>query len=672
MYLAYSIRRQLQTRGSSTRHSHMQPPAPNAAVRWQRVSIEKAGETLFLRKVVHAIKQIEMAADSREDRISQRRLRIQARIAQKQAEGSNGQSALVAQKKEVELRDISIGKAQVAETRGRLRKLVSDGDDIVTTVRVEGDDAENLRRFNTEVARAERRKKLLIEAELSAKRNAAITMKWSTLLELDVPMDLLEELRMQKASCDKIVAAKDDLIKEFQSALKGKDEEYVKALKKQANDIDLLLQSMTEQYYEIHQNFEHDLEEIENIFSEERRDFLKKNTEGINLTFDSWHKMQNHHGEERQKRVEDQQNRLENIRLHDAEDYTNMKVKLETEIQKLDQQLEEMRATYQLNTEKLEYNFRVLTERDQENNSTITQQKRKINRLQDVLSTLMSKYAQTDKKFRMANQDLTDQYRRITDQFKDLQLKFKHFEISDVKKFEDVWSMKETDVRDLLKCVLVADKVIQEQQLGLMWFPPQEELINKAFDDSKKRALTAGKRRVENPNGAVDLADLSRIASERVRQVLTMLVDEAGFLVDTKVQKLLETVDASDGQHLKVSSVLQALGIQSEDDMKKLAAYFIVDDGGGGGEVQYIPSDEAVRCAKAFLQDQLDAQTGVEFKVPSKDNDAEEENRHRKQVERDAWDICSNVVSPQTFRIWGALEEHLVRSHCCTYMNKIA
>jgi hypothetical protein len=96
--------------------------------------------------------------------------------------------------------------------------------------------------------------------------------------------------------------------------------------------------------------------------------------------------------------------------------------------------------------------------------------------------------------------------------------------------------------------------------------------------------------------------------------------------------------------------------------MKKLASYFIVDDGGGGGEVQYIPSDEAVRCAKAFLQDQLDAQSGVEFKLPSKDADAEEENRHRKQVERDAWDICANVVSPQTYRVWGALEEHLVRS----------
>ena len=79
----------------------------------------------------------EMAADSREDRIAQRRTRIQARIAQKLAEGSSGQVALVAQKKEVELRDISIGKAQVVETRSRLRKLVSEGDDgfIVTDTR---------------------------------------------------------------------------------------------------------------------------------------------------------------------------------------------------------------------------------------------------------------------------------------------------------------------------------------------------------------------------------------------------------------------------------------------------------------------------------------------------------------------------------------------------------
>lgn len=58
-------------------------------------------------------------------------------------------------------------------------------------------------------------------------------------------------------------------------------------------------------------------------------------------------------------------------------------------IQTLEQQLEEMRATYQLNTEKLEYNYRVLTERDMENSATLSHQKRKLSKLKDALSGLV-------------------------------------------------------------------------------------------------------------------------------------------------------------------------------------------------------------------------------------------------------------------------------------------
>ena len=65
----------------------------------------------------------------------------------------------------------------------------------------------------------------------------------------------------------------------------------------------------------------------------------------------------------------------------------------------------------------------------------------------------------------MTNQELTDAYRRVTEQFKDLQLKVtagqsesivtecdfavqvKHFELSDAQKFEEVWQMKEQESR---------------------------------------------------------------------------------------------------------------------------------------------------------------------------------------------------------------------------------
>lgn len=65
--------------------------------------------------------------------------------------------------------------------------------------------------------------------------------------------------------------------------------------------------------------------------------------------------------------VESYQAQLEALRVADAEDYHILKIRLETDIQNLEQHLEAMRATYQLNTEKLEYNYRVLVERDHEN-----------------------------------------------------------------------------------------------------------------------------------------------------------------------------------------------------------------------------------------------------------------------------------------------------------------
>ena len=65
-----------------------------------------------------------------------------------------------------------------------------------------------------------------------------------------------------------------------------------------------------------------------------------------------------------QERAEQFHLQLEELRLADAEEYNVLKIRLETDIQNLEQHLEAMRATYQLNTEKLEYNHRVLQERD--------------------------------------------------------------------------------------------------------------------------------------------------------------------------------------------------------------------------------------------------------------------------------------------------------------------
>jgi dynein regulatory complex protein 1 len=69
----------------------------------------------------------------------------------------------------------------------------------------------------------------------------------------------------------------------------------------------------------------------------------------------------------RAKKESDYQKEIEDLRIQHAKEYAKQKIKLETEIQNLEKCLEDMKALYLLNTEKLEYNFRVLKEKDEEN-----------------------------------------------------------------------------------------------------------------------------------------------------------------------------------------------------------------------------------------------------------------------------------------------------------------
>merc|ERR1739838_648093 len=144
----------------------------------------------------------------------------------------------------------------------------------------------------------------------------------------------------------------------------------------------------------------------------------------------------------------------------------------------LEQQLQQMKATYQLNQEKLEYNFQVLKKRDEENMITKAQQKRKITKMQDMSNNLRIKLAKQVQAYKDENQHLTDEYHRIAQQYKELHKKMRHFSQIDWKRFEEIWLMNEAVARKLVENTLLADRVIHEQQLGLRWVEPEMKFLD--------------------------------------------------------------------------------------------------------------------------------------------------------------------------------------------------
>ena len=176
----------------------------------------------------------------KEERKRVRQARVDARNASEDKEAGSKAGRGGAQE---EVRR-SKGQQQIADSLAHLDKKKSGGIENITHIRVAADWREGQRRVAEEKQRQERLQRLQEEAVRSGKQNAAVEMRWAELLDQNMPQELHSEIEAQKEACGQIIASKDSLIREFQLQLKAKDEEYVKALKQQADDVEELLRRM--------------------------------------------------------------------------------------------------------------------------------------------------------------------------------------------------------------------------------------------------------------------------------------------------------------------------------------------------------------------------------------------------------------------------------------------
>ena len=99
-------------------------------------------------------------------------------------------------------------------------------------------------------------------------------IRWETSITKNLPQELQDMLNQQRAEYEEMINEKNRLIKEFESELKIKDDQYVKDLKQQAGDVDLLLERMEDQSRTLARAYKKEIKEIENIYSRERKQLV--------------------------------------------------------------------------------------------------------------------------------------------------------------------------------------------------------------------------------------------------------------------------------------------------------------------------------------------------------------------------------------------------------------
>lgn len=148
---------------------------------------------------------------------------------------------------EDEIIEKSQTEKQIETSAEILEKLIAEGDEVVSNVKI-ANDARAIDRHEEDIAVRKKLLKILeVEADESLKKYQLVNEKWSSILESKDPLDIHNSIQSQTAKCDEILKQKEIVIQELKQELENADEKFTVDLKKQSEDINLLIERIENQ-----------------------------------------------------------------------------------------------------------------------------------------------------------------------------------------------------------------------------------------------------------------------------------------------------------------------------------------------------------------------------------------------------------------------------------------
>ncbi|KAJ8953586.1 hypothetical protein NQ318_003008 [Aromia moschata] len=461
--------------------------------------------------------QPQVTSNDPNERKLARRLRIERRWEVIRRQGLSEELS-----KEEESNQIQM---QVQKSAELLEKFIIEGDEYVTNVRVANDGRE------------------------------VIAEKWTEIQNYNDPLQINEEIASQKEKCDLVIKQKDEIIAMLKDEIKKAEKKFTKDQTKQIEDIDTLAHRIEKQITFMRSAYQKEFELIEEVVLLERQQL-------IDATNKRWEELYRKRDEQEADNSDKKFNLLKEFyrsmyerRVAFQEKYRRTKIKLENDVETLQRELERIKALAMLNSEKYDYNYQILKKREDENIIVKSQQKRRINKLQDTINGLRRRIADYESSTNGEIKKVRERIKKLHRNILEVEAKADHFAKINDDKFHQVWQMNKKRCEAILKQILDSDRVLYEQQLGISWDPPAYRIDNKLpfpqgykegkGDSATSMASAKGRKNEETQYEMVkstltsEKLDANPIYKRLVRQVLQHVSDKSGFLTETKLKSIL-------------------------------------------------------------------------------------------------------------------------------------
>ena len=578
--------------------------------------------------------------------------------------------------------------------------------DLITEIYKNTEKVENQRNIHNEESH-EKRLQLLEEFDENLpKELQTVEDKMKELMEIEQADKLNEEFDKFKLECDAIMQKKKNLIIEFTKELDYRDQTYVDSMKQFHKDIKKMIKLMSEQFITLRDKMLTELKLIEDKFNEDRKDILDKQYSNyIKSLIDKLDFV----GTEKEKELTNLQDTLEENAENETkkkdDDFIYRVILMETHLNYIKEKVEEFLYEIKILFEKLEYRIKIRDEKIKEADEKREQFTSMENALTDKINKGMEKYRKKDEEKRERNSRLRNDLLKMTHSYDSLKEKFQHFEKHDELRFKEIYDMKSKEARELALKVVLADRTIKTQQLGMDNIPNDK---NEGFtldelqkdqeieeDDNKLDKKELEEKQKENFKHNI----LDKISIPRVKQVFECIIDEAEFLIDTKTIEKCEGMTSEEKVPEYIESICRALNIKSEHELNELLALFYKLNKKAGEEKEEdkeekdedsenennqkdnddvsFEKDNVLNILKEFSRVKAKkAKEKLQSNATSSGSgggyeDNEEAKRERmKYLSETYWEKLGNTISQKTYNMWKALDNSLMAYHDLLFERK--
>ncbi|CAG5927979.1 unnamed protein product [Menidia menidia] len=480
-----------------------------------------------------------------------------------------------------------------------LINLQRDLTELVTNIPTAADAKIVQQRAQLDEARRLRQQRLENDAKSCQEQFEQISRGWPILNQKAILQDLQKALTSQQQLCDALIQDKKKLISDLQQELKLSDEHYVKNLRTNAEEINLMIERMEDQIKILTKAYREELDQIDRVHEQELDILLTKDkTEWEEQLKKLWD-LENKRLMERTKKVENYEEEIHDLMLenvHNQNIITNTKLQQSQAQDRVHQQVKDNSMLTILKQKKIE-------EERQKIMNRLSNVNKKILSLEREKTNIKRMHSVEENKFMKQNHRLSEEYKRYVQKYEQIQMEMKHFAVADAKVFEDMWLMSEAEVKRLVERALDIDSVICKQHLGIAWERPHIPFLElsgpiqpqkltpglsrpmsetgtnsqETLEASAGRSMeadTEGSNADVSEEGRAVLSESSpgweegNPSRDMQKEIMELLCDETDFLMEDKILKLLASLDKEEQTAVKLGFLFSSLAIEDKDESK--------------------------------------------------------------------------------------------------------